>query len=237
MMKKKVFTALNAEFDSDDAEFLKTYFRLADTIADLIGPHCEVVIHSFESFEESVVKIVNGHHTGRKVYSPITDVGLKMLSQFKKTGEVAPKSYFTTSKDGALLKSTTCVLAGENGKPIGLFCINMNLSCPFPEIIQTLMPDMTNSYIDVNENFSSSAADIIEQALNNAILEIDNDDTVNQKGRNKAITKVLLENEIFEFKEATVMVSERLGITRHAIYKYIREFKSQQSKSITNNQG
>ncbi|WP_203226578.1 PAS domain-containing protein [Psychrobacter sp. P2G3] len=225
-VKKTIFKALNAEFTDEDAKFLETYFRLADTIADLIGPHCEIVIHSFASFEKSVVKIVNGHHTGRTVYSPITDVGLKMLSQFKKTGEVAPKSYFTTSKDGALLKSTTCVLAGQDGKPIGLFCINMNLSCPFPEIIQTLMPDMAGLHAGVNENFSSSATDIIEQALNNAILEIDNDSSVNQKGRNKAITKVLLENEIFEFKEATAMVSEHLGITRHAIYKYIREFKS-----------
>lgn len=226
-MEQKVFTALNAEFTDEDARFLETYFRLADTIADLIGPHCEIVIHSFASFEQSVVKIVNGHHTGRTVYSPITDVGLKMLSQFKKTGEVAPKSYFTTSKDGALLKSTTCVLAGEAGKPIGLFCINMNLSCPFPEIIQTLMPDMASLHTSVNENFSSSATDVIEQALNNAVLEVDNDPSVNQKGRNKAITKVLLENEIFEFKEATAMVSEHLGVTRHAIYKYIREFKSE----------
>ncbi|MFK3989276.1 MULTISPECIES: helix-turn-helix transcriptional regulator [unclassified Psychrobacter] len=226
-MEQKVFTALNAEFTDEDAKFLETYFRLADTIADLIGPHCEIVIHSFASFEQSVVKIVNGHHTGRTVYSPITDVGLKMLSQFKKTGEVAPKSYFTTSKGGALLKSTTCVLAGEAGKPIGLFCINMNLSCPFPEIIQTLMPDMASLHTSVNENFSSSATDVIEQALDNAVLEVDNDPSVNQKGRNKAITKVLLENEIFEFKEATAMVSEHLGITRHAIYKYIREFKSE----------
>ncbi len=226
-MEKKVFTALNAEFTDEDAKFLETYFRLADTIADLIGPHCEIVIHSFASFEKSVVKIVNGHHTGRTVYSPITDVGLKMLSQFKKTGEVAPKSYFTTSKDGALLKSTTCVLAGEAGKPIGLFCINMNLSRPFPEIIQTLMPDMASLHTGVNEKFSSSATDLIEQALNNAVLEVDNDPSVNQKGRNKAVTKVLLENEIFEFKEATAMVSEHLGITRHAIYKYIREFKSE----------
>ncbi len=226
-MEKKIFTALNAEFVDEDAEFLKTYFRLADTIADLIGPHCEIVIHSFASFEESVVKIVNGHHTGRKVHSPITDVGLKMLSQFKKTGEVAPKSYFTTGKDGALLKSTTCVLAGNSGKPIGLFCINMNLSCPFPEIIKTMMPDMASTYAGVSENFSASATDIIEQSLSNAILEVESNPSVNLKGRNKAITKVLLENEIFEFKEATAMVAEHLGITRHAIYKYVREFKSE----------
>nr|WP_245621540.1 PAS domain-containing protein [Enterovibrio calviensis] len=205
---------------------LQAYFRLADTIADFIGPHCEVVIHSFESLEKSVVKIVNGHHTGRDVGSPITDLGLRMLSAFEKTGNVTPNSYFTESKDGALLKSTTCILEGENGRPIGMFCINMNLSFPFPEIIKTLMPDMAHSAMSVSENFSASANDVIDQALNHAIVEVEADASINLKGKNKAITKLLFENGIFELKEATAIVSERLGITRHAIYKYLREFKS-----------
>ncbi|MDE1254278.1 PAS domain-containing protein [Vibrio aestuarianus] len=225
-MNKTAYKSFNAEFTDKDREFLATNFRLADTIADFIGPHCEVVIHSFESFEKSVVKIVNGHHTGCNVGSPITDIGLKALRIFEQTGEVTPKCYFTNSKDGSLLKSTTCVLAGENGKPIGLFCININLSHPFPEIIKTLMPNVAHTSVAVNENFRSSATDVIEQALSHAIQEIENDPSVNLKSKNKTITKLLLENGIFELKEATAIVAERLGITRHAIYKYIREFKS-----------
>ncbi len=119
------------------------------------------------------------------------------------------------------------MLAGENGKAIGLFCINMNLSHPFPDIIKTLMPDMsTSTHVGVHENFSSSPSEVIENALENAILEIENDATINLKGKNKAITKLLFDNGIFELKEATALVSERLGITRHAIYKYNREFRS-----------
>lgn len=225
-MNASAYKSFNIVFTNKDREYLESNFRLAETIAEFIGPHCEVVIHSFESFEHSVVKIVNGHHTGREVGSPITDMGLKMLNAFEKTGNVTPESYFTTAKDGSLLKSTTCVLAGENGKPIGLFCINMNLSHPFPEIIKTLMPDMSSAHVGVHENFSSSPTEVIENALENAILEVENDATINLKGKNKAITKVLFENGIFELKEATALVSERLGITRHAIYKYNREFRS-----------
>lgn len=43
---------------------MQSYYRLADMVADLIGPHCEVVLHSFGDLDASVVKIVNGHHTG-----------------------------------------------------------------------------------------------------------------------------------------------------------------------------
>ncbi|NVO72477.1 helix-turn-helix transcriptional regulator [Photobacterium damselae] len=225
-MSTKTLDSLATKFSDRDKEILTSYFRLADTIADFIGPHSEVVIHSFENFEKSVVKIVNGHHTGRTLGSPITDLGLRMLSAYEKTGEVTPKSYFTQSKDGSLLKSTTCILMGENNRPIGMFCINMNLSFPFPEIIKTLMPDMGHSTMAVSENFSSCASDVIDHALDHAITEIENDVSINLKGRNKAITKLLFENGIFELKEATAIVSDRLGITRHAIYKYLREFKS-----------
>ncbi|KOO16377.1 hypothetical protein AKJ18_03490 [Vibrio xuii] len=214
-------------FTDEDRQCLNNYFRLADTIADLIGPYCEVVIHSFESLENSVVKIVNGHHTGREIGSPITDLGLRMWSTFEKTGEVSPKSYFTNAADGSLLKSTTCILAGPEQKPIGMLCINMNLSFPFPEIVKTLMPHCNVSQTLVSETFSNNANDVIKQALNAAIQEVDQDETISVKGRNKAIIRCLFDNGVFELKETTTQVSEQLGISRQAVYKFIREFKSE----------
>ena len=209
-----------------DREILASYFRLAEMVADLVGPHCEVVIHSLESLDESVVKIVNGHHTGRKVGSPITDMGLKMLRLFLQTGEVNSRSYFTRNNKGEMLKSTTCVLAGDNNKPVGLFCVNMNLSAPFPDIIRTLMPDM-GSGIAIHENFGSNVYDVVEQSTDNTIKKVHNDASVNPKARNKAVVFQLYESGIFEFKETTAIVSAKLGISKHAIYKYLREFKSE----------
>ncbi|MEF1342164.1 PAS domain-containing protein, partial [Vibrio rotiferianus] len=128
--------------------------------------------------------IVNGHHTGREIGSPITDLGLRMWSTFEKTGEVSPKSYFTNAADGSLLKSTTCILAGPEQKPIGMLCINMNLSFPFPEIVKTLMPQCNVSQTLVSETFSNNANDVIKQALSAAMQEVDQDETISAKGRN-----------------------------------------------------
>lgn len=204
---------------------MQSYYRLADMVADLIGPHCEVVLHSFGDLDASVVKIVNGHHTGRGVGSPITDMGLKMLRLFMQTGEVNSRSYFTRNKVGELLKSTTCVVAGEHGKPIGLFCVNINLSVPFPELIKTLMPD-NSPLAMVMEHFSTNSHDVISQSAEKAIHEIDSDSNISKKSRNKSIVFHLFENGIFELKESAGIISEKLGISRHAIYKYLREFKS-----------
>ena len=180
-----------------------------------------------ECLENSVVKIVNGHHTGREIGSPITDLGLRMWNAFEKTGEVSPKSYFTNAADGSLLKSTTCVLAGPQQKPIGMLCINMNLSFPFPEIVKTLMPQCNVPQTIVSETFSNNANDVIQQALSSAIKEVDQDESVSSKSRNKAIIRCLFDNGVFELKETTTQVSEQLGISRQAVYKFIREFKSE----------
>lgn len=212
-------------FTTKDHEILTLYFRLAEMVADLIGPHCEVVIHSLENLDNSVVKIVNGHHTGRTEGSPITDMGLKMLRLYLQTGEVNSRSYFTRNNKGEMLKSATCVLAGDGKKPIGLFCVNMNLSAPFPDIIRTLMPDI-GSALPINENFGSNVLDVVGKSTDSIIDQVYNDNSVNPKARNKAVVYQLYENGIFAFKEATSIVSEKLGISKYAIYKYLREFKN-----------
>ena len=216
------------KFSKVDHECLQSYFNLAETVADLIGPHCEVVIHSFENIEKSVVKIINGHHTGRTLNSPVTDLGLKMLRLYEQTGECVSKSYFTNAKSGGLMKSTTCILKNPSEEAIGMFCVNINLSVPFPELIQTLMPINEQAAVVINqaENFGANAKEVIEKAIVHAEQEVDAMQT-GLKNRNKNIIQVLHENGIFELKEATIIVAESLKITRHAVYKNIRQFQNE----------
>lgn len=218
-----------------DDDRLANYFRLAEGIADLIGPHCEVVVHSLHDFDASVAKIVNGHLTGRQVGGPITDLGLRVLADYEATGNLTPSAYFTRNAQGHLIKSTTTIIMDDAGKAIGLFCVNLNLSLPFTEVMRGYLPTPEQAQsIGQVENFNNSAADIIMQALEVAIAEIDADETVGAKLRNKTITRRLFERGIFEFKEAIVLAEERMGISRHAIYKFVREFRSQQKSGDKN---
>lgn len=219
----------NTVFTDADREILASYFNLADAVADIIGPYCEVVIHSLENINCSLVKIVNGHHTGRTIGSPITDMGLKTLKHYKKNQTTTPKHYFSYSKYGALIKSITCIITRQNGTPIGLFCINMNVSVPFPDIIKTFLPNIEMNHTPLTlavENFSADSKEVIENTLEQILKEVWNDSSINIKNKNKATVQLLHEGGIFEFKEAVAIVSNRLGITRHAIYKFLREFKT-----------
>lgn len=212
------------KLSQEDKKKLESYFPLADTIVSLIGEHCEIVIHSLDELERSVVKISNGSITGRKIGSPITDLGLKMLAQYEKNKSQVQEGYFAKNANGDELKSATFVITGLKEQPIGLFCMNINLSAPFNEVLKAFFPSVNSP--PVQELFSSNATDVINESLKKTIIDVDNDNNVMLKQRNKEITRRLFENGIFELKEATQLVALELKISKHAIYKYIREFKS-----------
>lgn len=62
---------------------LKKYIPLVETIAEMFGSRCEVLIHDFSNPQHSIIVIENGHITGRKVGDPITDFA---LSSWRKGG-------------------------------------------------------------------------------------------------------------------------------------------------------
>ncbi len=70
-----------------DRMILQSYDTVLDGLAQYLGDGCEIVLHSLENLDKSVIKIVNGHHTGRKVGAPITHLALEMLDEIKKKGK------------------------------------------------------------------------------------------------------------------------------------------------------
>ena len=96
-----------------DRQILSSYKAMVDSLADYLGPSSEVVLHSLEDYNNSVIKIANGHHTGRKIGAPITDIALKMLSEIKNSDDKTCKTYFTRAKNGNSLKSNTTAIHGE----------------------------------------------------------------------------------------------------------------------------
>ncbi|HFQ6994920.1 TPA: transcriptional regulator [Klebsiella pneumoniae] len=222
-MKK---TASAHPFTERDREYLRSYYQIADMIADLVGPHAEVVLHTLEDMDRSVIKIVNGHHTGREVGSPVTDMALQMIQKYRQTGRHNSGSYFTRNREGKTLKSSTCILLNESNRAIGLLCVNINVSLPFAEIVKTLIPEVIPS-IHTPEVFNNRPHDVITHAIDATMLKIAANTSIQKKYRTRAIVFSLYEDGIFELKDSARLVALSLGLTKNAIYKYLREFKSE----------
>lgn len=97
-------------FTEHDKVILRSYEAMVDGLASLIGPFCEIVLHSLEDLNTSAIKIANGENTGRQVGSPITDLALKMLRDIEGSERNFSRSYFTRAKGGVLMKSITLSL-------------------------------------------------------------------------------------------------------------------------------
>ena len=187
-------------FDQTDFDILKSYEAVVDGLAMLIGSHCEIVLHSLQDLKCSAIRIANGEHTGRKIGSPITDLALRMLHDMTGADSSVSKCYFTRAKSGVLMKSLTIAIRNREQRVIGLLCINMNLA--------------------------SSVEDLVTQTLEFTIEEVNADRNVSNNAKNRQIVLNLYEKGIFDIKDAINQVADRLNISKHTVYLYIRQFKS-----------
>ncbi|MDG6409501.1 transcriptional regulator [Glaesserella parasuis] len=213
-------TAKFNPLSDEDHAILASYFPVVDGIAALIGEHCEIVLHSLEFLEHSAIYIVNGHNTDRKIGSPITDRALWSLHHMQ-TDSVS-KPYFTRAKGGVLMKSVTIAIRNGKQHVIGLICININLDIPVSQFLNSFItPQETEGSV----NFASSVEDLVAQTIESTIVEVKNDRNISNSNKNRHIVTALFEKGIFDIKDAINQVADRLEISRHTVYLYIRQLK------------
>lgn len=210
-------------FTQTDRDVLRSYEAVVDGLAALIGAHCEIVLHSLDDLERSAIRIANGEHTGRQIGSPITDIALQKLHELDEQHSHLSRVYFTRAKSGVLMKSMTIGIRNNSDHIIGLLCINMNLDVPFSQIMATFMPPEVQT--DLNVNFASSVDELVNQTLEHTIEEVGNDRNVANNAKNRQVVLNLFEKGIFDIKDAINQVADRLNISKHTVYLYIRQFR------------
>ncbi len=210
-----------SEFTQNDRAILSSYEAVVDGLAILIGPYCEIVLHSLEDLQHLAIRISHGEHTGRSLGSPITDLALQNLHELDKSRDKTPRVYFTRGKNGALMKSMTIAIRNPAEQIIGLLCINLNLDVPFSQVISAFMPLETHSAVDVQ--FANSVDELVQQALEQTIAEVSKDHRITNNAKNRQVVLHLLEKGIFDIKDAINHVAKRLNISKHTVYLYIRQ--------------
>ena len=178
--------------------------------------------------EQSAICIANGHNTNRQVGSPLTDLALRSLHQM--TTESVSQPYFTRAKNNGLMKSTSIAIRNAQQRIIGLLCINLNLDVPMSQFLQPLLPNMEQERGTSEVNFASSVEELVAQTVEQTIEDITNDRNVANNNKNRQIVISLFEKGIFDIKDAINQVADRLDISRHTVYLYIRQIKQDEQK-------
>lgn len=219
------------ELTEIDRNILGSYKKMINGLAEYLGDSYEFVLHSLEDLDESVIKIINGHHSNRKIGAPITDLALAMLSEIEDKLTSDAITYYSKNRFGNPLKATTIKIYGENQRVIGLLCINLYLNTS----IYSFMGDIMNAkafhnIIQEEEYLAEDTDDLLNKAVEKAKLEAENDPAILSSMRNKKIILQLYNQGLFKLKDSVNKVSELLGISSNTTYLHLRNIKDGERK-------
>lgn len=207
-----------------DKVILESYKILADGLSAYLGEGYEIILHSLEDLDHSVIKIINGHYTERCEGAPITDLALAMLEDLNRRDSLEVKAYFN-HKSGKTLKSVTIPVVGEQRRIIGLLCINFHMEISVFNFLTQFLPNEASN-ISSSETFNKNADGLLISALEDAKAQIYGDKSVNASSKNKEIIRLLYQRGIFNIKDAVASVAEDLGISKNTVYLHLRNIQT-----------
>ncbi|MCH1928746.1 PAS domain-containing protein [Shewanella sp. A25] len=218
------------ELTQSDWDILNAIENIVDGIAAMYGQHTEVVLHSLDAKQPSIVKIANGHITGREIGAPITNLALFKL----KAGQDVSNSYLSKCANGKTLRSITTVIRNPNKQPIGLLCINTDMDAPLQSVLMAMMPEQLHSAVPTStpEVFARNIDEVLHSSIDSVSHTVRNNPAITASQKNREIVNQLHDLGIFELKDSAQVTASCLGISVHSIYRYVREIKAQQTDAL-----
>ena len=208
-----------------DKKILTSYSNMIDGLAAYLGSGCEIVLHSLENLDESVIKIVNGQHTGRKPGAPITNLALEMLKRIQANTNETNICYFTRNSKGEPLKSATIAIIGEQERIIGLLCLNYYLNTPLLTFLSTFGANKKDELSSRKEIFSKTQSELMDEAILQAQQTVYLDPTILPSLKNKKVVENLYQQGFFKMKNSVQNVAQKLGISKNTVYLHIRNIE------------
>ena len=206
-----------------DMKILDSYSYMIERLSEYLGSAYEISLHSLEDENHSVIKIMNGYHSGRTTGAPLTDLAMNMLKRINNQGISSASSYTSynaISSTGEKLRSSTIPILGDGERVIGIICINFYMDTPLSEILQHL--EGSNEKTTQKEYFASSMVDTIMQAVYEAKGIVMNNPEIQSVNKNKEIIRILHSKGIFNIKDSVNSVARALDISRNTVYLHLR---------------
>ena len=209
------------------ASHLQFCFQLARGIAQQFGSNCEVVVHDLDSndVEHSIVAIENGHVSWRRVGDGPSHIVLEALR-----GDCARLedrlAYLTRSDDGKILKSSTIYIRDDDGRAIGVFAINYDITLMLA--MEDALKGFTATQVPEREpeHISRNVADLLDELIEQSVKLVGKPvPLMNKEDKVKAI-QFLNDTGAFLITKSGDKVCKFFGISKYTLYSYIDEAKN-----------
>lgn len=212
---------------SIDFDF-SSYIHLVDFLGACFGENTEVVLHSFEDINHSVIAIHNGHISGRGIGAPLTRFAISKLKDKGKEGPPYYLNYLGMSANNVTLRSNSFFILDKQGNPRGMLCINTDVT-KYKEAAELLQKLAFIPSLEPEEKESNSGIEVFQSApedlISSLISEITHAAgvaahrlTVDEKIE---VVKRLNDEKFFLIKGAVSQVATILGVSEATVYRYL----------------
>jgi predicted transcriptional regulator YheO len=209
----------------NDHKILHEYTNIAEGISQILGKYCETTVHSLEDPLKSLIYISHGEITGRKVGSPLTNLGLELIEKSKTETKNIIGPYYSTTETGKQLKSVTVLIRNDNTDLIGFLCINLDISAPLNAFMSELI-GKNDTQESISENYSNSIQELVHSAFLNSQKKISQLTGISPIEKNKNIIHELEQLGIFNIKGAVENIALEIGVSKFTIYNYLRDIRA-----------
>lgn len=218
-------------------DIMTEYARLVEFLGRVMGENCEIVLQDVRKGKNCIVAIANGHISGRKVGSPLTDFGTRILNDQKWQDQDCFCNYRGVTKQNKPLRSSTYFIK-EGGQIVGMLCINIDDS-RFLELSSMLLrlggiPEasagscpITDDKSDperpaTTETFFEDTNDVTDSVISEYFFlnGISSADRLTQEEK-LDIVRRLDEKGVFMVKGTVYPVATKLSVSVASLYRYL----------------
>jgi len=214
---------------------LVPYYNMVEFLGVALGENVEIALHDLTTPQQEVIALANKHISGREIGARLSNLSIHYLEskQYEKKDYVL--NYKTTGPDGKLLKSATYFIKEEGRElPIGMLCINVNIS-DYEYMEATLKRILgIKEHKDV-EYKMDKPIEILSSPLDE-MVDIYIKECLEQMGfpsyflverlnvdEKIKVVKYLQDKGTFNIKGAIGLVAEKLAVSDPTIYRYLKK--------------
>jgi len=223
----------------DEQTLLGVLQGVAKALECAVNQYTEVVVHNLREPEASIIEIVNGHVSGRRLRSAIiagpsedkafdTLVASKAAASPNEVRVVA--NYTSKASDGRALRSSSVVLFDAEGAPSAALCVNVDIGA-----LDKIQRDIQGALIPAvlpplpAPRSEASIEDLIEEIIVKALESADVPVERMSKTEKKTAVSIMHERGLFVIRGSVERVAARLGVTKFTIYNYLDEIGAKRS--------
>ena len=230
--QRYLYEIFNEARDMKRTDIIDMLIATADGLQRSLGESCEVTVHDLTDLRYSLVHIA-GNISGRKLGAPITDLIYKRLVQEDNTISDSSENLFnyrSATKDGRVTRNTTLFYRNGDGKIVA--CMSLTFDLTNLIVAKETLEEIVGLGMDFSAPSEENLANNFHETMDSVILEIiatvgkGKEPTQLNKKEKVKVVEMLELRKVFEFRGVVLQVARILDMSRHTVYNYLKEIRS-----------